>query len=114
MANAIHIALPAACATTPRIEKMPAPTMPPMPIETAAVSPICPDPDESDGEVAVIVEIVGWVERKRNPRPTNTRLFLEFLHGIGGELHGRGRRRIDLTDERLGLGPGHRIDVEIE
>ena len=44
MANASHIALPAACATTPRIEKMPAPTMPPMPIDTAAAMPIWPDP----------------------------------------------------------------------
>src|SRR5262252_4992019 len=44
MANASHIALPAACATTPRIEKIPAPTIPPIPIETAATRPICPDP----------------------------------------------------------------------
>src|SRR6266545_1653141 len=44
IANASHIALPAACATTPRIEKMPAPTMPPMPIDTAAAMPICPGP----------------------------------------------------------------------
>jgi len=36
------MALPAASATTPRIEKIPAPTMPPMPIETAAAMPICP------------------------------------------------------------------------
>src|SRR5262249_31385092 len=43
MAKASHIALPAACATTPRIEKMPAPTIPPIPIETAAAIPICPD-----------------------------------------------------------------------
>jgi hypothetical protein len=42
--KASHIALPAACATTPRIEKMPAPTMPPMPIETAAAMPIWPEP----------------------------------------------------------------------
>jgi hypothetical protein len=44
MANASHIALPAACATTPRIEKIPAPTIPPMPIETAAAMPIWPGP----------------------------------------------------------------------
>src|SRR5712692_9711922 len=44
MAKASHIALPAACATTPRIEKIPAPTIPPMPIETAADMPISPDP----------------------------------------------------------------------
>ena len=44
IANAIHMALPAACATTPRIEKMPAPTMPPMPIDTAAaMAPMAPD-----------------------------------------------------------------------
>ena len=36
------MALPAACATTPRIEKMPAPTMPPMPIDTAETMPIWP------------------------------------------------------------------------
>src|SRR5262249_2770000 len=40
IAKASHIALPAACATTPRIEKIPAPTMPPMPIDTAAIMPI--------------------------------------------------------------------------
>jgi hypothetical protein len=42
------MALPAAWATTPRIEKMPAPTMPPMPIETAATMPIWPDPLAAD------------------------------------------------------------------
>src|SRR5262245_25263893 len=32
------MAFPAACATTPRIEKMPAPTIPPMPIDAAATN----------------------------------------------------------------------------
>ena len=41
-ANDTHMALPAACATTPRIEKIPAPIIPPMPIETAAAMPIWP------------------------------------------------------------------------
>jgi hypothetical protein len=45
IAKASHMALPAACATTPRIEKIPAPTMPPMPIDTAAAMPIWPEPD---------------------------------------------------------------------
>src|SRR4051812_17180797 len=40
-ANDSHIALPATWATTPRMEKIPAPTIPPMPIETAAARPIC-------------------------------------------------------------------------
>lgn len=47
IAKASHIALPAASATTPRIEKIPAPTMPPIPIETAAAMPICPEPDST-------------------------------------------------------------------
>src|SRR6266700_4338515 len=51
MANASHIALPAACATTPRIEKIPAPTIPPIPIETAATRPICPDPSPAADEM---------------------------------------------------------------
>jgi hypothetical protein len=42
IAKASHIALPAACATTPRIEKMLASTIPPIPIETAACA-VCPD-----------------------------------------------------------------------
>src|SRR5215813_5883510 len=47
MANEIHMAFPAACATTPSIEKMPAPTMPPMPMDTAATRPISPEPRTS-------------------------------------------------------------------
>src|SRR5262245_6230303 len=43
MAKASHIAFPATCATTPRMEKMPAPIIPPMPMETAANMPICAD-----------------------------------------------------------------------
>jgi|RhiMetdeSRZDD1v2_1073273.scaffolds.fasta_scaffold00320_31 hypothetical protein len=50
IANASHMALPAACATMPKIEKIPAPTMPPMPIETAATKPICPDPVAERGD----------------------------------------------------------------
>src|SRR6266511_4935474 len=75
MANASHIALPAACATTPRIEKMPAPTMPPMPIDTAAAMPICPAPGlaaaetfEGWAEGVVMVRFVGWVERSETHR----------------------------------------------
>src|SRR2546429_7983502 len=52
MANASHIALPAACATTPRIEKIPAPTIPPIPIETAATRPIRPDPGPAADEIS--------------------------------------------------------------
>ena len=36
------MALPAAWATTPKMEKMPAPTMPPMPMAMAASRPIFP------------------------------------------------------------------------
>src|ERR1700758_192754 len=52
IANASHMALPAACATTPRIEKIPAPTIPPMPIETAATRPIRPDPGPAADEIS--------------------------------------------------------------
>src|SRR5512134_315593 len=55
MANASHIALPAACATTPRMEKMPAPTMPPIPIETAAAMPIWFEPAGPPGAAAVVL-----------------------------------------------------------
>src|SRR5262245_28353580 len=74
MANASHMALPAACATTPRIEKMPAPTMPPMPIDTAAARPICPAPAgcffcAPDGRVVtgVVIAMVAQVLGKLEP-----------------------------------------------
>ena len=54
MAKASHIALPAACATTPRMEKMPAPTIPPMPIETAAAMPIWFEPALPAGGVCEV------------------------------------------------------------
>ena len=37
----IHRAAPAASATTPKIEKIPAPIMPPIPIDMAAAKDIC-------------------------------------------------------------------------
>ena len=49
------MALPAACATTPRIEKIPAPTIPPMPIETAASMPIWPAPEPASETVEGLV-----------------------------------------------------------
>src|SRR5260221_5345038 len=49
MEKGSHIALPAACATTPRMEKIPAPIMPPMPIDTAAIMPIA-DPALTGGK----------------------------------------------------------------
>src|SRR6478735_5216371 len=58
MANASHIALPAACATTPRMEKMPAPTMPPTPIDTAATIPIWPEPRLGVDETGLLELIV--------------------------------------------------------
>src|SRR5512133_1682156 len=67
MAKASHIALPAACATTPRIEKIPAPTIPPTPIETAAAMPIGAEPDFAGDTlvVAFMVAPAGRVSRQR-------------------------------------------------
>src|SRR5262245_52629268 len=65
MAKASHIALPAACATTPRIEKIPAPTIPPIPIETAAAMPICPDPRLAAGAAGENLAGLGLMYRTR-------------------------------------------------
>ena len=58
IAKASHMALPAACATTPRIEKIPAPTIPPMPIETAAAMPIWPAPEPAEAVEDLVVPVV--------------------------------------------------------
>jgi hypothetical protein len=52
------MALPAACATTPRIEKIPAPTMPPIPIDTAASMPIWPAPELAGAVVGLVMPVV--------------------------------------------------------
>ncbi len=59
------MALWAAAATTPRIEKMPAPTMPPMPIDTAAARPISPAPDAAGGEGLVLPVLMDWTRLRR-------------------------------------------------
>jgi hypothetical protein len=61
------MALPAACATTPRIEKIPAPTIPPTPIETAATIPIGADPEVARETfvVAFMVAPAGRLSRQR-------------------------------------------------
>jgi hypothetical protein len=61
------LALPAACATTRRIEKIPAPTMPPMPIDTAASMPIWPAPELAGAEGLVMPVVMGFVSAKRSP-----------------------------------------------
>src|SRR5262249_56699844 len=54
-----HIAWRPAPATTPRIEKMPAPTMPPIPMHTAATMPICAEPALAPGAFEDSVEFIG-------------------------------------------------------
>jgi hypothetical protein len=61
-----------ACATTPRIEKMPAPTMPPMPIDTAAARPIWPAPAAAGGGL-VLPMLISWTRLHHVVPPTRRR-----------------------------------------
>ncbi len=55
-----HMAVPAACATTPSMEKIPAPIIPPIPMDMAAKRPIWPAEERGDpqsGGALIIISL---------------------------------------------------------